>query len=78
VSGDALRAELARLGVDATVEARERLAVVVARASVGLLAAREARDALAAAARRDGYSHLAVELTEASVADAALPGGQPT
>jgi hypothetical protein len=74
----ALHAELARLGLDATVEGRERLAVVVARSSVGVLTARDVREALVAAARRDGYSHLAVELTDASVADAPVPGGQPT
>ena len=72
-----LREALAGLGVDAEVKARDRLAVIAARSAVGALTDRGLRDRVVAAAARAGFSHLAVELTDDSLDDAALPGRQP-
>lgn len=72
----ALRRALAERGFDCDVEARDRLAVLVPRAAFPALADREARDAIVALAAATGFTHIALELTEAPPDDATLPGRQ--
>lgn len=66
-----LRIDLAALGVDCDVEARERLAIVRVQSDVERFARAEIRAAVLKAARLRGFTHLAVEIVGAD--DAPLP-----
>lgn len=66
-----LGTDLVSLGVDGTVEARERLAIVRPRSDVGQFARADTRAAVLKAARLRGFTHVAVEIVDAD--DAPLP-----
>lgn len=71
MSADALRDALRAAGVDSTVEARDRLAIVTA--APGAFADPRLRERAVALAREHGFTHVAVELP-AEDAGAPLPG----
>jgi hypothetical protein len=70
---ESLRRSLASIGVVARVEARERLAVLIASDPSALLDAELRRRALVLA-REHGFTNLALEIGESSTARAALSG----
>ena len=71
MSAGALRDALRSAGIEATVEARDRLAILTARPGVFVDPAR--RERAVELAREHGFTHVAVELT-AEDAGATLPG----
>lgn len=71
MSAEALRVALRGAGIDATVEARDRLAIVTAPPAV--FSDPEIRERTVALAREHGFTHVAVELP-AEDAGAPLPG----
>ena len=64
VDAAALEADLATLGVDCSVEPRERLALVMPRAGHDRLADADVRREAVRFAEARGFSHLALELPE--------------
>ena len=71
MSAASLREALRAAGVDSTVEARDRLAIVTA--VPGAFVDPAAREHAVAMAREHGFTHVAVELF-AEDAGAAIPG----
>jgi hypothetical protein len=72
VSADGLQRALRALGIDCTIEARDKLAIIIPTASardVGEMALR--RSALALLAEH-GFTHLALEITDTPAGDATL------
>lgn len=60
MSAEALRAALQAAGIDSTVEARDRLAIVTA--APGAFTDPAARERAIALAREHGFTHVAVDL----------------
>jgi len=71
-SAAGLATALGSLGLDCDVEAHERLAVLVPRERAPDLASPERRRAVQRLAEEYGFTHVAVELTEADEARAPL------
>lgn len=72
MSAEGLQRALVALGIDCTVEARDKLAVIVpSGASINLRDASVRRAALALLGEH-GFTHLALEIPDAPSSDAAL------
>lgn len=80
MSAASLESALARVGLEAAVEARERLAIVRAADATAAHAIGARRGEVTALAAAHGFSHVALELApsggrrESLRSDAALPG----
>ena len=72
VNPAALEADLASLGVACTVEARERLALVILRGDHSRLAEPDVRREAVRLAESHGFTHLALELPDESAAEGAV------
>lgn len=72
-AADALRKSLASIGVAGRVEARERLAVIIA-ADPGILLDAERRRRALVLAREHGFTNLALEIAEDTTTRASLSG----
>jgi len=74
VSASTLRDALGALGVDAAVEARDRLALLRPRAAADARRIAGQRSRVAALAAEHGFTHVALEIgAVATEGDAALP-----
>lgn len=76
MSASTLREALGGLGVDAAVEARDRLALLRPRAAKDARRIAEHRSRIATLAAEHGFTHVALEIGAlATEGDAALPRG---
>ena len=74
MSADGLQRALGALGVECTVEARDKLAIIIPRAgTTGFTDAMLRRSAVALLAEH-GFTHLALEVAGATPDHAPLPG----
>jgi hypothetical protein len=71
LSADGLQRALAALGIDCTVEARDKLAVIIPKHAGPLREASVRRAALAMLGEH-GFTHLALEIPDAPSEDAAF------
>lgn len=73
MSADGLQRALRALGIDCTVEARDKLAIIVPAASMRDFSEMSLRRAAIALLAEHGFTHVALEIPEAPGGDAALP-----
>lgn len=72
MSADGLQRALRALGIDCTVEARDKLAIIVPGASARDFSEMALRRAAIALLAEHGFTHLAVEIPDTPAGDAAL------
>jgi hypothetical protein len=72
VSADGLQRALRGLGIDCTVEAREKLAIIVPSGSLRDFSESSLRRSAIALLAEHGFTHLALELPDSPAGDAAL------
>ena len=74
MSAESLRAALSALGIECTVEARDRLAVIVPTNGGAALRDPAARRSALALLSEHGFTHLALEIPDAPADDAIVSG----
>ena len=74
MSAAGLERALAALGIDCTVEARDKLAIIIPRERAASLQDASLRRSAIALLSEHGFTHLALEIPDASTGHATLPG----
>lgn len=74
MSAAGLERALSALGIDCTVESRDKLAIIVPRGHAARFEDASVRRAATALLREHGFTHLALEIPGPSADDASLSG----